>query len=670
MCIGPIIFIIGVLVIIIGFLPEKFESIGSKKSIEPIEDLSQTLDKKEVKRTGTYYCEFCGAKLPGVAIFCAECGKKQSTKRSDKVGIKSLKELKGNYTKVEAVTKSDNLEGFHPIESVKAEFKVGDELLKKYKIIDIKKGGMGLVYISVDKKTNNLVAIKTFQKQFLQNDRVVDAFLREAETWVNLGKHTNLVWAQGVARIDGKPYIFIEYVDGGNLDDRIIKGNISIENAVDYGIQICTGMGFAHKKLGTVHRDIKPSNIMLTSDDTIKITDFGLVKTAEYLGKSEFLTSMYASPEQIQESLSRGGKSRLDTRSDIYSFGLVMYGLLTGGEMPFKAKTRDEWIKSHLQKPPIDIKKYNADLPDELREIVMKSLNKNPQERWSSFSTVQQRLINIYNNITSTKYQVKGKEEKIDERAKHGSRIALGLSAQLYGKYGAAMQYYEGALKGYMEKGDKRGQSTCYINMGVNAKLSGNYKQALEYYNKALQIDIALGDKQGQCKCYGDMGNVAAAINNFDQALKYYSQSLEIALALGDKQVQSMLYTNLGAVSKSRGNLNQALDYFNKSVQITMALGDIQGQAVCYNNMGIIARKIGDFNKALEHYNNSLRTALTLGDKQLQSACYRNMGNVAADMGDFRRALEYFQKALELNRRIGVDTSELEKYIWEVKRMM
>ena len=89
-----------------------------------------------------------------------------------------------------------------------------------------------------------------------------------------------------------------------------------------------------------------------------------------------------------------------------------------------------------------------------------------------------------------------------------------------------------------------------------------------------------------------------------------------------------------------------------------------------YNNMGIIARKIGDSNKALEHYNNSLQTAVTLGDKNLQSACYENMGNVAADIGDYHRALEYFQKALELNKILGLDTSELEKYIWEVKRMM
>ena len=158
----------------------------------------------------------------------------------------------------------------------------GYKIQNHYEINDIKKGGMGIVYIAGNLEEDQIFAIKTFQDKYLWDEDVIQRFMAEAEIWTELERHTNIVFANFVRRIEGKPLLFLEYINGGNLEQFI--GKLTIEESLDFAIQFCTGMEYAYQRLGVIHRDIKPGNVMVQKDprfrfgNAFKITDFGLVK--------------------------------------------------------------------------------------------------------------------------------------------------------------------------------------------------------------------------------------------------------------------------------------------------------------------------------------------------------------------------------------------------------
>src|SRR4030042_5715167 len=117
-------------------------------------------------------------------------------------------------------------------------FKIGDTIQNRYQIWDIKMGGMGIVYLSFDHEGKNKIAIKTFRDEYIADEDTKKRFISEADTWINLEKHTNIVFAKYFKLIDNKPYIFVEYIEGSDLSDYC--GKIDVPGALDYAIQFCT----------------------------------------------------------------------------------------------------------------------------------------------------------------------------------------------------------------------------------------------------------------------------------------------------------------------------------------------------------------------------------------------------------------------------------------------
>src|SRR5437867_800302 len=241
---------------------------------------------------------------------------------------------------------------------------------------------MGEVYRARDPRIGRDVAIKVLPAEFAVDEERLLRFQQEARAAGALN-HPNLISVYDIGEHDGKPYIVEELLEGETLRARVRAGPLSGRRAIDYGIQIARGMAAAHEK-GIIHRDLKPENIFITNDGRVKILDFGLAKLtstsedgdAATLHKTEpgrvMGTAAYMSPEQV-----RGEK--VDGRSDIFSFGCVLYEMLTGSQ-PFSRPSGAETMNAILHSDPADISKITP----ALARILAKCLEKHPQARFQS----------------------------------------------------------------------------------------------------------------------------------------------------------------------------------------------------------------------------------------------------------------------------------------------
>jgi serine/threonine protein kinase/Flp pilus assembly protein TadD len=249
--------------------------------------------------------------------------------------------------------------------------------ISHYKILEkLGEGGMGEVYLAEDTRLNRKVALKFLPVQLASDGELKERFKREAQAAAALN-HPNIITIHEVAEHEARPYIAMEYVAGESLKDLIARKELSIGDVLDIALQISDGMTVAHQA-GIVHRDIKPQNILMGKDRRVRICDFGLAKakrdvTLTQTG-STLGTIAYMSPEQAQ------GKEA-DHRSDIFSFGVVLYEMITN-QLPFKGEHDAAVIHSIVNDSPEPLARYKADVPEGLQRIVDKALTKDKEERY------------------------------------------------------------------------------------------------------------------------------------------------------------------------------------------------------------------------------------------------------------------------------------------------
>ena len=171
--------------------------------------------------------------------------------------------------------------------SEKRRIRVGDWIDNRYEVFDVRKGGMGVVFIVYDHEGefgHRVLALKTLLDEFLLDTRQVARFVTEIETWIKLDRHPNIVRAYSVQVIAGTPFVVLELVTGGDLRRWLGTSRLSLPQALRFGIQFCLGMEHALRKGLYCHRDIKPENLLITEGGTLKITDFGLAKVRDERG--------------------------------------------------------------------------------------------------------------------------------------------------------------------------------------------------------------------------------------------------------------------------------------------------------------------------------------------------------------------------------------------------
>ncbi len=251
----------------------------------------------------------------------------------------------------------------------------GYEILSK-----LGQGGMGAVYRARQVSMDRVVAVKVLSPKLCKDKSFVQRFLTEARNSAKLN-HPNVIRGIDVLQHGSHFYYIMEYVEGESLRGILESGPLSEDKAIDVALQIAGALQHAEERR-LVHRDIKPDNILINEEDVAKLCDLGLSKHAENRAALTDAGTVIGTPDYMSPEQARGEKD-LDIRTDLYSLGVTLYHMLTGG-VPFRAKNPIEVLRMHLKVAPTNPKEQIGDLSDEVCGIVMRLLAKKPEDRYGT----------------------------------------------------------------------------------------------------------------------------------------------------------------------------------------------------------------------------------------------------------------------------------------------
>ncbi len=248
---------------------------------------------------------------------------------------------------------------------------------------------MAVVYKAQDLALGRLVAVKILREPLTGDPDFLARFQQEARAAANLA-HPNIVTVHDFGRDGGRNYIVMEYIEGKDLKTLIKDGSpFKVERALDLIIQICAGIGYAHRA-GLVHCDVKPQNILVTPDGRVKVTDFGIARALATLQPGETTDIVWGSPQYYSPEQAAGEVPT--PASDVYSIGVVLYEMLAG-RLPFVASTQQALAMMHLRDEPPRLTLFNPALPETLERIVHKVMAKEPAARYRTADQLGRILI-------------------------------------------------------------------------------------------------------------------------------------------------------------------------------------------------------------------------------------------------------------------------------------
>ena len=363
---------------------------------------------------------------------------------------------------------------------------LGQKLLDRYEIFGIREGGFGVVFFVTDEKTQRDYAVKTYKPEFAHLLPSIEQFHAEVNFWIALDPHPNIVKAHFVEIIQGQPYLFLDYIAGGvSLRDRLRSVTLEKEQAIEFAYQLCLAMDFANQNLEIVHGDLKPENILIDPNGILKVTDFGLAHRVQVSQGQYPRLSMgswpYAAPERFRGEVE-------DSRSDIYSFGVILYELLTGklpypfalNQAPqdlFKQFSSFHWERGahHLSH-----RMYYGALFDPSDGIIVKCLD-DQAERYLNFAGLRRSFEHQFKLVPRPYITpVKPDEDDLHQRA---------LSLHKIGHFGEALSLYNRLLQQHPN------QAILWFDAAQTLLAVGQGETARSFLQRAIELDPALKTK-------------------------------------------------------------------------------------------------------------------------------------------------------------------------------
>lgn len=468
--------------------------------------------------------------------------------------------------------------------------KEGDLINGRYEIMVIFEGGMGIIYPCIDKVTEKMCVLKTFK---IDESELLDVLnretMKEALAWLKLDKHQNIIRAYGFDFLENKPYIFIEMVvpdENGkhNLED-YLKDKLSDKQILEWAIQFCHGMEHAVNNGVTPHRDIKPTNILITQDKILKITDFGLAKLWEDIDLSPIEDKLSKQTLDFLQITHSGGGTLpwmapeqydgfADQRSDIYSFGIVLYQMVNKGKLPFfpKLDTFEDWRFAH--------KNFEMEtIETDFLQIIEKCLNKDPEDRYNNFEELRIDLEDLYKKISG----------EIPPKPIEGSELD---SVEYNNK---AMSYYKLGLKKeaitLLEKSlEKNPDNGVALNNMANIFFNDEkYDDAFKYSTNAISA------QPDNAESWNLRAGLYKEKNDFENSLLCIDKSIEL------EPTNERYHLNKGVILRYDGKYAESFDCFKQALKINENYGEAHYQ------LGIVLMKLGNSDKANMEYKIALR---------------------------------------------------------------
>jgi eukaryotic-like serine/threonine-protein kinase len=259
-------------------------------------------------------------------------------------------------------------------------------------------GGMATVYQARDSILERTVAIKVLRQDFSDDEAFRQRFLQEAKAAANL-THPNIVTVHDLILSGGRFYIVMEFVPGTDLKTLIKqRGSLTVEEALYIMIQVCAGVGYAHRSK-IVHCDLKPQNILVTPDLRAKVADFGIARALASIQPDERHDVVWGSPQYFSPEQASGlPPSRA---SDVYSLGIILFELLTG-QLPFTSNDPAQLVEMHRTYPPPSARTLNPAIPQELDQILLKVMSKEPSQRYRTADQLGHLLNDLYSSLIAS----------------------------------------------------------------------------------------------------------------------------------------------------------------------------------------------------------------------------------------------------------------------------